>query len=66
MYSGTYLFAPGHLSVMMYSTMLQSLIILRVAFVRTTAGESHAQYNVVIPAKNTECNAISEKPTETL
>jgi hypothetical protein len=62
----THLFAPGHLSVMMYSTMLQSLIILRVAFVRMTAGESHAQYNIVMPAKNTECKAMSEKPTDTL
>jgi hypothetical protein len=62
----TNLFAPGHLSVMMYSTMLQSLIMLRVAFVRMRAGESHAQYSIVIPAKNTECKAMSEKPTETL
>ena len=43
LHCGTHLFAPGHLSVMMYSTMLQSLIMLRVAFVKTRAGESHAQ-----------------------
>jgi hypothetical protein len=51
---------------MMYNTMLQSLIMLRVALVRMRAGESHAQYNIVMPAKNTECRAMSEKPTETL
>jgi hypothetical protein len=51
---------------MMYSTILQSLIMLRVAFVRMRAGESHAQYSIVMPAKNTECKAMSEKPTETL
>ena len=51
---------------MMYNTMLQSLIMLRVALVSTRAGESHAQYKIVMPAKNTECRAMSEKPTETL
>jgi hypothetical protein len=42
-HSITYLFAPGHLSVIMYSTMLQSLIMLRVAFVKMRDGESQAQ-----------------------
>jgi hypothetical protein len=65
-HNSTHLFAPGHLSVMMYSTILQSLIMLRVAFVRMRAGESHAQYSIVMPAKNTECKAMREKPTETL
>ena len=60
----TYLFAPGHLSVIMYSTMLQSLIMLRVAFVSIRAGDSHAQYSIVMPARKTECSAMSEKPTE--
>jgi hypothetical protein len=60
----TYLFAPGHLSVIMYNTMLQSLIMLRVAFVSIRAGESHAQYSMVMPARKTECSAMSEKPTE--
>jgi hypothetical protein len=46
--------------VIMYSTMLQSLIMLRVAFVRMRAGESQAQYSIMTPAENTECSAISE------
>ena len=45
---------------MMYSTILQSLTMLRVALVRTRAGESHAQYNIAMPAKKTECSAMSE------
>lgn len=60
----TYLFAPGHLSVLMYSKILQSLIMLRVAFVSIEAGKSHAQYSMVMPARKTECSAMSEKPTE--